>query len=203
MKDGRYDYLRKEPLIDDTSSEDEQETANPELEAIVRFFETPHNSRGKPTEEQKKISAVAEWKAPTNVKETQAFLGFANYYRRFIKGFSKTAIPLTELTKKDKPFKWNDNAQEAFGQLKKAILSEPVLAMFDPEKEIEPETDASDFALGGQIGQRDNEGKLQVQREYLDEMLRKGYIRESSSSAASAMFFIPKKNGKDRPVVDY
>ncbi|KAI7759627.1 hypothetical protein LZL87_014268 [Fusarium oxysporum] len=110
--------------------------------------------------EQKKISAVAEWKAPTNVKETQAFLGFANYYRRFIKGFSKIAIPLTELTKKDKPFKWNNNAQEAFKQLKKAILSKPVLAIFDPEKEIELETDASDFALGGQIGQRDNEGKL-------------------------------------------
>ncbi|KAI8402590.1 hypothetical protein FOFC_17905 [Fusarium oxysporum] len=110
--------------------------------------------------EQKKISAVAEWKVPTNVKETQAFLGFANYYRRFIKGFSKIAIPLTELTKKGKPFKWNDKAQEAFEQLKKAILSEPVLAMFDPEKEIELETDASDFALGGQIGQRDNEGKL-------------------------------------------
>ncbi|KAH7475360.1 hypothetical protein FOMA001_g11755 [Fusarium oxysporum f. sp. matthiolae] len=110
--------------------------------------------------EQKKISAVAEWKVPTNVKETQAFLGFANYYRRFIKRFSKIAIPLTELTKKGKPFKWNDKAQEAFEQLKKAILSEPVLAMFDPEKEIELETDASDFALGGQIGQRDSEGKL-------------------------------------------
>lgn len=110
--------------------------------------------------EQKKISAVAEWKVPNNIKETQAFLGFANYYRRFIKDFSKIANPLTELTKKDRPFEWNDKAQVAFEQLKEAILSEPVLGIFDPEKEIELETDASDFALGGQIGQRDDQGRL-------------------------------------------
>ncbi|KAF5686551.1 hypothetical protein FCIRC_2830 [Fusarium circinatum] len=110
--------------------------------------------------EEKKISAVAEWKAPNNVKETQAFLGFANYYRRFIKDFSKIANPLTELTKKDKPFEWNDKAQTAFERLKEAIVSRPVLAIFDPDKEIELETDSLDFALGGQIGQRDNTGKL-------------------------------------------
>ncbi|KAG7419477.1 hypothetical protein Forpe1208_v003480 [Fusarium oxysporum f. sp. rapae] len=59
MKDGRYDHLRKKPSLNDTSSEDEQETTNPELEAIARFFETPHNSRGKPTEGQKK--AWRQW----------------------------------------------------------------------------------------------------------------------------------------------
>jgi transposase InsO family protein len=107
-----------------------------------------------------KISAVADWETPTSVKDTQKFLGFANYYRRFIKDFSKIANPLTELTKKDQTFAWNDKAQQAFEQLKKAILSEPVLVMFNPNKEIELETDASDYALGGQIGQRDNNGKL-------------------------------------------
>jgi hypothetical protein len=80
-------------------------------------------------------------------------LGFANYYRRFIKDFSKIVNPLTELTKKDRPFSWNNKAQEAFKQLKKAILSKPVLVMFNPNKEIELETDALDFTLGGQIGQ--------------------------------------------------
>jgi transposase InsO family protein len=107
-----------------------------------------------------KISAVADWETPNSVKDTQKFLGFANYYRRFIKDFSKIANPLTELTKKDQPFAWSDKAQQAFEQLKKAILSEPVLVMFNPNKEIELETDASDFALGGQIGQRDDNGKL-------------------------------------------
>ncbi|KAF5698706.1 reverse transcriptase domain-containing protein, partial [Fusarium globosum] len=110
--------------------------------------------------DKRKIAAITEWKAPTTVKEAQSFLGFANYYRRFIKNFSKIAIPLTEITKKDKIFKWNDKAQEAFEQLKTAITSEPVLVMFDPERQVELETDASDYALGGQIGQRDDNGVL-------------------------------------------
>lgn len=110
--------------------------------------------------ERKKISAVADWPIPKTVKEVQSFLGFANYYRRFIKDFSKIANPLTELTKKERKFIWAPNVQKAFEQLRNAILSEPVLVMFDPNKEIELETDSSDFALGGQIGQRDDQGKL-------------------------------------------
>ncbi|KAF4419059.1 reverse transcriptase domain [Fusarium acutatum] len=90
--------------------------------------------------QKEKISTIEDWKELKNIKEN----------------FSKIANPLTELTKKDATFEWNDKAQEAFNQLKQAILSEPVLAMFDPEKEIELETDASDFTLGGQIGQQDD-----------------------------------------------
>jgi hypothetical protein len=110
--------------------------------------------------DRKKIAAVADWPLPTTVKEVQSFLGFANYYRRFIRDFSKLANPLTELTKKDRKFVWKPDAQKAFEALRQSILSEPVLIMFDPNKEIELETDSSDFALGGQIGQRDDEGKL-------------------------------------------
>ncbi|KAF4339821.1 pol poly [Fusarium beomiforme] len=110
--------------------------------------------------QKEKISAVAEWKKPNSVKEVQAFLGFVNYYRRFIKDFSKIARPLTELTKKDKPFAWNEEAQEAFERLRQAVISEPVLIMFDPDKKLELETDASDFAIGGQLGQRDDQGRL-------------------------------------------
>ncbi|RKK40146.1 hypothetical protein BFJ67_g11116 [Fusarium oxysporum f. sp. cepae] len=89
---------------------------------------------------------------------------------RFIKDFSKIANPLIELTKKDKPFTWHNEAQEAFDGIKQAILSKPVLAMFDPDKEIELETDSSDFALGGQIGQRDNTGKLHPIAFYLHKL---------------------------------
>lgn len=110
--------------------------------------------------DRKKISAVRDWPLPTSVKEVQSFLGFANYYRRFIKNFSGIANPLTELTKKDRKFIWLKDAQRAFEKLRDAILEEPVLVMFDPDKEIELETDASDYALGGQIGQRDENGKL-------------------------------------------
>ncbi|KAF5020439.1 hypothetical protein F66182_7518 [Fusarium sp. NRRL 66182] len=117
-------------------------------------------SPGEVRMDRKKIAAVKDWPIPTNVKEVQSFLGFANYYRRFIKNFSKLANPLTEFTKKGKEFKWNERAQEAFEQIQDAILSEPVLVIFNPNREVELETDASDFALGGQIRQRDDNGKL-------------------------------------------
>lgn len=108
----------------------------------------------------KKIAAVREWKQPENLTELQSFLGFANYYRRFIKHFSKHAIPLTRFMKKGVKFKWDDEAERAFQTIKDVITSEPILASFDPDKEIELETDASGFALGGQIGQRDENGLL-------------------------------------------
>jgi hypothetical protein len=108
----------------------------------------------------KKLSAVKDWKKPESVKEVQAFLGFANYYRKFLQNFGKLAAPLTELTKKDRPFIWKPDIQDAFDKIKDLILSEPVLKMFDPTRPIELETDASDFALGAQIGQRDDNGTL-------------------------------------------
>ena len=64
------------------------------------------------------------------------------------------------LTKKDNPFKWEKEEREAFQQLKDAITSAPVLTMFDPTKQVEIETDASKYAIGGQLGQRDQEGRL-------------------------------------------
>lgn len=110
--------------------------------------------------EPAKIQTVVEWKEPNNVKETQAFIGFANYYRRFIRDFSRIALPLTEITKKGNLFAWDEKCQTAFDALKKAITSEPVLTIFDPEKPTELETDASDYAIAGQIGQRDEQGRL-------------------------------------------
>jgi hypothetical protein len=108
-----------------------------------------------------KVQAVRDWPQPTNVKEVRGFLGFTNFYRRFIKEYSKIATPLTNLTKgKEKAIQWDDLTESAFQQIKRAILAEPVLAMPDPDKEFEVETDASDFAIGGQLGQRDTEGRL-------------------------------------------
>jgi hypothetical protein len=74
-----------------------------------------------------KVRAVAEWRQPTNVKGVQSLLGFANFYRRFIRDFSKITTPLTRLTRKDTPWKWDDAAQSAFEQLKQAMVSEPIL----------------------------------------------------------------------------
>ncbi|KAM3547144.1 hypothetical protein MY1884_009710, partial [Beauveria asiatica] len=117
---------------------------------------TPGHIRMSPS----KIEDVRDWPAPTNVREVRGFLGFANFYRRFIRKFGEITIPLTDLTKKDKTFEWTKKEEEAFQALKERILEEPVLITADPNKPFEVETDASDFAVGGQLGQRDEEGRL-------------------------------------------
>jgi len=61
-----------------------------------------------------KVKDVVEWVTPTTVKEVRGFLGLAGYYRRFVPDFSKIAKPLTELTKKDEPYVWTEEREEAF-----------------------------------------------------------------------------------------
>jgi hypothetical protein len=106
-----------------------------------------------------KVATVLAWNPPTTVKEVQSFLGFANYYRRFIKDYSKIAAPLTELTHKDREFAWTDEAQEAMDRLKQVFTTSPVLASFQPEKEIRVETDASDYAIGAVLSQPNEQGR--------------------------------------------
>jgi hypothetical protein len=101
-----------------------------------------------------KVNTILDWNQPTNVKEVQSFLGFANFYRRFVMGYSAIAAPLTELTKKDKEFEWTTAAQGAFDRLKQAFTRAPILLTFDPEKPIVVETDASDYALGAVLSQQ-------------------------------------------------
>ncbi|CAI7908185.1 unnamed protein product [Closterium sp. NIES-53] len=96
----------------------------------------------------KKIEAVRTWKTPESVKELQQFLGFANYYNRFVPHYAKIATPLTNLLKKNTPFKWEDVHQQAMEQLKTALTSAPVLILPDPEKDYVIEADASDQAVG-------------------------------------------------------
>ena len=110
--------------------------------------------------QEEKVMAVKDWPAPTDVRGIRAFLGFLNFYRRFIKGFGEIARPLTELTKKGKPFEWTNECERAFTILKEKILSQPILWHPQPERQFEVEADASDFAIGGQLGQRDDEGRL-------------------------------------------
>jgi len=83
--------------------------------------------------DEEKIRTIKDWKEPTNVKGIQSFLGFANFYRRFIKDYSKITTPLSALTRKEKVWEWGDKQQEAFEMLKEAITTEPILQYFDPE----------------------------------------------------------------------
>ena len=105
-----------------------------------------------------KVKAIHEWQAPTTVKGVRGFLGFANFYRRFIKHYSDLVRPLTELTHKDKAFSWTDEANQAFEHLKKIFLTEPVLARFDYEKPTRVETDSSGWCIGGTLLQPNQDG---------------------------------------------
>ncbi|GJP60468.1 hypothetical protein CLOP_g17684 [Closterium sp. NIES-67] len=96
----------------------------------------------------KKIEAVCMWRTPENVKELQQFLGFANYYNKFVPKYAKITAPLTNLLKKNTPYKWGPQHQEAVEQLKQALTSAPVLILLDPERDYVIEADASDQAMG-------------------------------------------------------
>jgi len=109
----------------------------------------------------KKVSVVKEWPTPTNVKEVQSFLGFANFYRRFIANYSRITAPLTALTTKETPFVWDKAQQGAFEELKQRFTDQPILLVFDPDKPITVETDASDAALGACLSQPGPSGRLQ------------------------------------------
>jgi hypothetical protein len=81
-----------------------------------------------------KIRAVKEWETPKNLRDVHAFIGFANFYRRFIKGFAQMACPLHDLTKKDVAWRWTSAEQQAFQSIKDAFVCEPILAQWDPER---------------------------------------------------------------------
>src|SRR6187551_3494369 len=117
-------------------------------------------SKGHVAMDPKKLAGVQEWPVPTKVKHVQAFLGFANFYRRFIKDFAKIAKPLTNLTKKDQKWVWEEEQQTAFEALKKAFTSAPILRIPDDVNPFRLSTDASDFAVGAVLSQLDPEDQL-------------------------------------------
>ena len=106
-----------------------------------------------------KIAGIATWPTPTSVKQVRSFLGFCNFYRPFIYQFSHIARPLNELTRKDTPWTWGERQQEAFEMLRKRITSELVLKQPQLEQQFEVEVDASGYAIGAVLMQRDENGK--------------------------------------------
>ena len=107
-----------------------------------------------------KVKTIVDWETPTCVTDVQAFIGFANFYRRFIKDFSKIITPLANLTKKGTQFEWNTTCELSFNTLKKAFTTAPVLRPFDWNKEVILETDASDYVSAGVLSQYDDDGVL-------------------------------------------
>ncbi|GFS54946.1 retrovirus-related Pol polyprotein from transposon 297 [Trichonephila clavipes] len=88
------------------------------------------------------------------IDEHFELLGCCNFYRRYIKNFAKLALPLTNLLRKDTPFEWTSETQEAFDDTKKAILNPPVLALPDPDAELQITTDASSRGIGAVLEQK-------------------------------------------------
>jgi len=105
-----------------------------------------------------KLSGIRDWPTPESVKQVRSFLGFGNFYRRFIRKFSELAQPLNRLLQKDQPFIWDRSAQKAFDEMKKRFTEEPVLIMPDQTKPFQIECDASKYASGAVLTQLDING---------------------------------------------
>ena len=105
-----------------------------------------------------KLKGIWDWPNPTSVKEVRGFLGFGNFYRRFIRHYSNIAKPLNNTTKKDRPFNWTADCQQAFEELKRRFTKEPVLIMPDQTKPFQIKCDASKYASGAVLTQTDGNG---------------------------------------------
>lgn len=109
-----------------------------------------------------KIEKVKNFPVPKNLTQLRGFLGLASYYRRFIKDFSKIASPLNKLLKKDVSYQWKRDQQQAFEYLKECLISSPILVYPDWNRKFILFTDASTFALGAVLTQRDKQDQEHV-----------------------------------------
>lgn len=109
--------------------------------------------------DESRVETIKEWPRPQSFKDIQTFIGFCNFYRRFIEGFSRIARAMNELLKgsqngkKAGPFEWSDDAEHAFRNLREAFTRAPIMRHFDLERPIKVETDASGFAIAGILSQ--------------------------------------------------
>ena len=107
--------------------------------------------------EEEKIDGVLSWPQLKNVKDIRKFLGLANYYKRFIKDFTRVARLINVLTQKDEKWWWEEVQQKAFNKLKRIFTSKPVLAAPDLDKEFRVEANASNYTTGGVLSMKCSE----------------------------------------------
>lgn len=104
--------------------------------------------------DQQKVDSVTQWPQPITIRQLQRFLGFANFYRRFIRNFSTVAAPLTTMVKANNArLRWNSDAIKAFNQLKARFSSAPILCHPDPNQPFVVEIDASSSVIGAILSQ--------------------------------------------------
>ena len=121
----------------------------------VKFLGSVVSAKGIEPDPEK-LEAISDWPVPANLTELRAFVGLASYYRRHVEGFSDIAKPLSDMTKKNRPFVWGPEQQIAFETLKDRLIKYPVLAPPLPEGRYIIDTDASDFAMGAVLQQEQN-----------------------------------------------
>ena len=106
-----------------------------------------------------KLKAIEEWPVPESKKAIQRFQGFCNFYRRFVKNYAERMQPITKLTHQDIKFKWTEEAQQAFEDIKQAFRTEIILGYPNHNKPFILETDASKFAIGAILTQENDKGE--------------------------------------------
>lgn len=147
--------------------------------------------------DQDKVEAIISFPAPTTKTGVRSFLGMASYYRRFIANFSDIAAPLTVLTHDKVPFKWEEEENSAFQELKNALSNEPVLVAPDFDKPYTIFCDASEIALGSVLTQYCSKTKKYMPIAYMSRMLKgseKNYLiyeKEALSVVEAATKFKP------------
>ncbi len=107
-----------------------------------------------------KIKVVKDWPISKNMKDIRGFLGFINFYRSLIIGYEEIAEPFYVLTKKDTTFIWKQKKEAVFIIFKGRVIEESVIHNTDPGKPYEVDTDTSDFTMGIQLEQQNDQNKL-------------------------------------------
>ena len=100
-----------------------------------------------------KVKAIINCPTPETVTDVRSFLGLCSFYWKFIRWVSEIAAPLTNLTKKNKPWVWGDQEENVFNGLKKAMVTAPVLQLPNFDKEFTVTTDASEVSVGAILQQ--------------------------------------------------
>jgi len=121
---------------------------------------------GETTIDPDKIALIKQWPIPQNVSAVRSFLGFVGYYRRYIKNYSGIAAPLTDLTKKGHHWEWSNKEQGAFDELRKCMISSPVLHTPDDRRPFHIWCDAGPCAVGGILQQEFEDGSHPIAYEY-------------------------------------
>lgn len=117
-----------------------------------RFLEYVISDQGISTDPEK-VKAVKDWKKLSNRKELQSFLGFASYYRKFVRNFAKIAYPLTQMLRRDRKWEWSKECEDSLNELKYQLVSAPILKNPDWNLEFIVDTDASNEEIGCVISQ--------------------------------------------------